>query len=81
MPADAPRQVFRPSRPACVVGWVVTTFFVLFGLAFGPGRNRGGWPAVIIILNTGIRITTEVAANRRSYPARISAESVQISLS
>jgi hypothetical protein len=55
---------------------VVTTFFVLFGLAFGPGRNRGGWPAVIITLNTGIRITTEVAANRRSYPARITAESV-----
>ena len=40
----------------------------------GPGRNRGGWPAVIITLNTGTRIRTEVAAYRRSYPARISAE-------
>ena len=29
---------------------------------------------MIITLNTGIRITTEVAANRRSYPAWISAE-------
>lgn len=139
MPADAPRQVFRPSRPTYVVGWVVTTFFMLLGLAFvvaglgggdwvgpeitgvfllllaafciramatsvliatpaglvywwnwtrrrsldwteiqsfgvGRGRSRGGWPAVIITLDTGTRIRTEVAANRRSYPARISAE-------
>jgi hypothetical protein len=139
VPADAPRQVFRPSRPTYVVGWVVTTFFALLGLTFvvgglgggdwvgpeiagvtlllfaalciramatsvliatpaelvywwnwtrrrsldwteiqsfgvGAGRSLGGWPAVIIILNTGTRIRTEVAANRRSYPARISAE-------
>ena len=40
----------------------------------GRGRSRGGWPTVIITLNTGTRIRTEVAANRRSYPARISAE-------
>jgi hypothetical protein len=43
----------------------------------GPGRSiggRGGWPTVIITLNTGIRIGTEVAAYRRSYPARIAAE-------
>ena len=139
VPADAPRQVFRPSPPNYVIGWVVTTVFVLLGLGFvlggpakgdwvgpeiigvvllllaafgiramattvliatpaelvywrnwtrrrslawteiqsfgvGPGRNRGGWPAVIITLNTGTRIRTEVAAYRRSYPARISAE-------
>jgi hypothetical protein len=139
VPADAPRQVFRPSPPNYVLGWVVTTFFVLFGLLFvlgglgggdwvgseimgvvllllaafgiramatsvliatpaelvywwnwtrrrsvdwteiqsfsvGPGRNRGGWPAVIITLNAGTRIRTEVSAYRRSYPARISAE-------
>jgi hypothetical protein len=137
--ADAPRQVFRPSPPNYVIGWVVTTVFVLLGLGFvlggpakgdwvgpeiigvvllllaafgiramatsvliatpaelvywrnwtrrrsldwteiqsfgvGPGRNRGGWPAVIITLNTGTSIRTEVAAYRRSYPARISAE-------
>jgi hypothetical protein len=138
MPADAPRQVFRPSPPNYVVGWVLTTLFVLLGLAFvlegpgggdwfgpeiagvatlllaafciramatsvliatpaglvywdwtrrrsvdwteiqsfrvGAGRSRGGWPAAIITLNTGTRIRTEVAAYRRSYPARISAE-------
>ena len=138
MPADAPRQVFRPSPPNYVVGWVLTTVFALLGLAFvlggpgradwvgpeitgvtllllaafsiramatsvliaspaglvywvwtrrrsvewtaiesfgvGAGRSRGGWPAVIITLNTGTRIRTEVAAYRRSYPARIAAE-------
>jgi hypothetical protein len=139
VPADAPRQVFRPSPPNYVIGWVLTTFFVLLGLGFvlggpgggdwvgpeimgvvllllaafgiramatsvliatpaelvywwnwtrrrsldwteiqsfgvGAGRNRGGWPTVIITLNTGTRIRTEVAAYRRSYPARISAE-------
>ena len=139
MPADAPRQVFRPSPPNYVIGWVLTTFFVLLGLVFvlgglgggdwagpeimgvvllllaafgiramatsvliatpaelvywwnwtrrrsldwteiqsfgvGAGRSRGGWPTVIITLNTGARIRTEVAAYRRSYPARISAE-------
>lgn len=138
MPADAPRQVFRPSPPNYVIGWVLTTFFVLLGLVFvlgglgggdwfgpeivgvvllllaafciramatsvliatpaelvywnwtrrrsvdwteiqsfrvGAGRSRGGWPTVIITLNTGTRIRTEVAAYRRSYPARISAE-------
>jgi hypothetical protein len=139
VPADAPRQVFRPSRLTYVVGWVLTSFFLLPGLTLvvgglgggdwvgpeimgvallllaalciramatsvliatpaglvywwnwtrrrsldwteiqsfgvGRGRSRGGWPAVIITLNTGTRITTEVAANRRSYPARISAE-------
>jgi hypothetical protein len=139
VPADAPRRVFRPSRLTYVVGWVLTSFFVLPGLALvlgglgggdwvgpeimgvallllaavciramatsvliatpaelvywwnwtrrrsldwteiqsfgvGRGRSRGGWPAVIITLNTGTRIRTEVAANRRSYPARISAE-------
>jgi hypothetical protein len=139
VPADAPRQVFRPSPPNYVIGWVVTTVFVLLGLVFvlgglggrdwvgpeiagvallllatfcvramatsvliatptelvywwnwtrrrsldwteiqsfgvGAGRSRGGWPAAIITLNTGTRIRTEVAAYRRSYPARISAE-------
>jgi hypothetical protein len=139
VPADAPRQVFRPSPPNYVIGWVLTTFFVLLGLVFvlgglgggdwvgpeivgvvllllaafgiramatsvliatpaelvywwnwtrrrsldwteiqsfgvGAGRSRGGWPTVIITLNTGARIRTEVAAYRRSYPARISAE-------
>jgi hypothetical protein len=34
MPADAPRQVFRPSPPNYVIGWVLTTLFVLLGLAF-----------------------------------------------
>ncbi len=137
MPADAPRQVFRPSPPNYVIGWVLTTLLVLLGLVFvlgdlgggdsaGPeivgvvllllaafciramatsvliatpaeliywnwmrrrsvdwteiqsfsvaGRSRGGWPTVIITLSTGTRIRTEVAAYRRSYPARISAE-------
>jgi hypothetical protein len=40
----------------------------------GRGRSRGGWPAVIIILNTGTWIRTEVAAYRRRYPAGIAAE-------
>ena len=139
MPADAPRQVFRPSPPNYVIGWVLTTFFVLLGLALalgapgqrdwvgpeimgvvlllaavfsvramatsvliatpaelvywphwmrrrsvewseiqsfrvGRGRSRGGWPAVIITLKTGTRISTDVAAYRRDYPARIAAE-------
>ena len=138
MPADAPRQVFRPSPPNYVIGWVVVTFFVLLGLGFvgagpsagnwvwpeimgvlllllaafgvrsmatsvliatpaelvywdwmrrrsvewteilsfrvGRGRSRGGWPAVIITLNNGTLIRTEVAAYRRSYPARIAVE-------
>ena len=138
MPADAPRQVFRPSPPNYVIGWVLTTVFALLGLVLvvgglgggdwvgpeitgivllllaafciramatsvliatpaelvywgwtrrrsvewteirsfrvGPGRNRGGWPAVIITLNTGTWIRTRVAAYRRSYPARIAAE-------
>ena len=128
MPADAPRQVFRPSPPNYVVGWVLTTFFVLLGLVFvlggagggdwagpeivgvvllllaalciramatsvliatpaelvywnwtcrrsvgwteiqsfgvGAGRSRGGWPTVVITLNTGTKIRTEVAAYR-----------------
>jgi hypothetical protein len=137
--ADAPRQVFGPSPPNYVIGWMLTTFFVLLGLVFvlggpgggdwvgpeivgvvllllaafgiramatsvliptpaelvywrnwtrrrsldwteiqsfgvGAGRSRGGWPTVIITLNTGTRIRAEVAAYRRSYPARISAE-------
>jgi len=139
MPADAPRQVFRPSPPNYVIGWVLTTFFVLLGLALalgapgrrnwvgpeimgvvllllavfavramatsvliatpaelvywphwmrrrsvewseiqsfrvGRGRSRAGWPAVIITLKTGTRISTDVAAYRRDYPARIAAE-------
>jgi hypothetical protein len=139
MPADVPRQVFRPSPPTYVIGWALTTVFALLGLAFvvggpssddwvwpefmgvvllllavfslramatsvlvatpaelvywphwmrrrsvewseirsfrvGPGRSRGGWPAVIITLNTGTRIRTEVAAYRRGYPAQIAAE-------
>jgi hypothetical protein len=40
----------------------------------GPGRSRGGWPVVIIILNTGTRIRTEVSAYGRRYPAAIAAE-------
>ncbi len=40
----------------------------------GPGRSRGGWPTVIITLKTGTMILTQVAAYRRSYPARIAAE-------
>ena len=40
----------------------------------GPGRSRGGWPAVIITLKTGTRIRTDVASYRRGYPARITAE-------
>jgi hypothetical protein len=132
MPADAPRLVFRPSPPSYVVGWVLTTFFVLLGLvlvlggpgwgarivgvvllliaaffiramdtsvliatpaelvywdwtrrrslewtevqSFHVGPGRGGWPTVIITLKTGTRIPTQVAAYRRSYPARIAAE-------
>jgi hypothetical protein len=138
MPADVPRQVFRPSPPTCVIGWALTTVFALLGLAFvvggpisgdwvgpeilgvvllllavfslramatsvliatraelvywdwmrrrsvewseirsfrvGRGRSRGGWPAVIITLNTGTRIRTEVAAYGRGYPAQIAAE-------
>jgi hypothetical protein len=138
MPADVPRQVFRPSPPNYVIGWAVTTVSALFGLVFllggpgsgdwvwpeimgvgllliavflvramatsaliatpaelvywhwlrrrsvewseirsfrvGPGRSRGGWPAVIITLNTGSRIRTDVAAYRRGYPAQIAAE-------
>ena len=134
MPADAPRLVFRPSPPSFVVGWVLTTSFVLLGLVLvlggqgwgarivgvvllllaaffiramatsvliatpaelvywdwtrrrslewtevqsfhvGRGRGRGGWPTVIITLKTGTRISTQVAAYRRSYPARIAVE-------
>jgi hypothetical protein len=138
MPADAPRQVFRPAPPNYVIGWVLATFFGLPGLALvlgglgggdwvgpeivgvvllllaafciramatsvliatpaelvywdwmrrrsvewteilsfrvGRGRSRGGWPAVIITLNNGTLIRTEVAAYRRSYPARIAVE-------
>src|ERR1700722_5400093 len=40
----------------------------------GRGRSRGGWPAVIITLNTGTWIRTEVAAYGRRYPAGIAAE-------
>lgn len=40
----------------------------------GPGRGRGQWPTVIITLKTGATIYTQVAAYRRSYPARIAAE-------
>ncbi len=40
----------------------------------GPGLGRVGWPTVIITLRTGTRIPTQVAAYRRSYPARIAAE-------
>jgi hypothetical protein len=128
MPAGAPRQVFRPSPPTRVIGWVVTAVFVLPGLVLalgglfggdwvgpevtgvallllaafciramstsvlvatpaelvywdwmrrrsvgwteirsfrvGRGRSRGGWPAVIITLDNGTRIRTEVAAYR-----------------
>ena len=138
MPADAPRQVFRPSAPNYVIVWALTTVFVLLGLALvvgglvsgdgvgpgivgvvpllfaafllralatsvliatpaelvywdwmrrrsiewsqirsfgvGRGRSRGGWPVVIVTLNAGTRIRTEVAAYRRRYPARIAAE-------
>ena len=138
MPAGAPRQVFRPSPPTRVIGWVLTTVFALPGLVLvlgglfggdwagpeiagvallllaafcvratatsvlvatpaelaywdwtrrrtagwaeirsfrvGRGRSRGGWPTVVITLNDGTRIRTEVAAYRRSYPAGIAAE-------
>ena len=138
MPADAPRQVFRPAPPNYVIGWVLAAFFGaprpgfgagrpgrgrlgragdrggcpaaacgflhpghghvgadsdpggtgLLGLdaprlvewteilsfRVGRGRSRGGWPAVIITLNNGTLIRTEVAAYRRSYPARIAVE-------
>jgi hypothetical protein len=138
MPAGAPRQVFRPSPPTRVIGWVLTTVFALPGLVLvlgglfggdwagpeiagvallllaafcvraivtsvlvatpaelaywvwtrrrsagwaeirsfrvGRGRSRGGWPVVVITLNDGTRIRTEVAAYRRSYPAGIAAE-------
>jgi hypothetical protein len=138
MPAGAPRQVFRPSPPTRVIGWVVTAVFVLPGLVLalgglfggdwvgpeltgvallllaafciramstsvlvatpaelvywdwmrrrsvgwteirsfrvGRGRSRGGWPAVIITLDNGTRIRTEVAAYRRGYPAGIATE-------
>ena len=40
----------------------------------GPGRSPGAWPTVIVTLNAGTRIRTDVAAYRRSYPARIAAE-------
>ena len=139
MPADAPRQVFRPSPPNYVIGWVLTTFFVLLGLALvlgapgrrdwvgpeimgvvllllavfavramatsvliatpaelvywphwmrrrsvewseiqsfrvGRGRSRGGWPAVIITLKTGTRISYGRGRLPASYPAQIAAE-------
>jgi hypothetical protein len=138
MPADAPRQVFRPSPPNYVIGWALTAVFALPGLVLvvgglglgdgvgpgivgvvlllpavfllrgmatsvliatpaelvywdwmrrrsvewtqiqsfrvGRGRSRGGWPAVIVTLNTGTRIRTDLTAYRRGYPARIAAE-------
>jgi hypothetical protein len=40
MPADAPRRVFRPSPPNYVIGWVLTTFCVLLGLALALGAPR-----------------------------------------
>jgi hypothetical protein len=46
----------------------------------GAGRSLGGWTAVIITLNTGTRIRPEVAAYRRSYPARIAAELTALQL-
>jgi hypothetical protein len=39
----------------------------------GPGRSRGGWPAVMMTLGNGTWIRTEVAAYRWTYPARIAA--------
>lgn len=50
-------------------GWAGVASF-----SVGRGNSRGGWPAVIITLTDGTRIKTNVAAYRRSYPARIAAE-------
>jgi hypothetical protein len=44
-----------------------------FDVAPVRGRVRS-WPTVIITLKTGTRIPTQVAAYRRSYPARIADE-------
>jgi hypothetical protein len=51
------------------VGWTEIRSFRV-----GRGRSRGGWPAVIITLDNGTRIRTEVAAYRRGYPAGIATE-------
>jgi hypothetical protein len=56
VPADAPRQVFRPSPPNYVIGWVVTIVFVLLGLGFVVGgltRRAWFWPeftGVVLLL-------------------------------
>ena len=42
MPADAPRQVFRPAPPSYVIGWVLAAFFGLPGLALVLGGLGGG---------------------------------------
>jgi hypothetical protein len=50
MPADAPRQVFRPSPPNYVIGWVLTIFCMLLGLAFvlgGPDSGDWVWPEIM----------------------------------
>jgi hypothetical protein len=50
MPADVPRQVFRPSPPNYVIGCAVTTVSALFGLVFvlgGPGSGDWVWPELM----------------------------------
>jgi hypothetical protein len=49
MPADVPRRVFRPSPPNYVIGWTLTTIFLLLGLAFvlgGPSSGDWVWPEI-----------------------------------
>jgi hypothetical protein len=44
MPGDVPRQVFRPSPTSYVIGCVLTTFFLFFGLVLVlGGAGESDW--------------------------------------
>jgi ABC-type transport system involved in multi-copper enzyme maturation permease subunit len=81
MPADAPRQVFRPSPPNYVIGWVLTIIFVLLGLAFvlgGPDSGDWVWPeimgAVLLLLAVFVlraMATSVLIATRQNWSTGI----------
>jgi hypothetical protein len=51
------------------IGWPEIESFTV-----GPGRGRMGWPALIIRLNDGSRVITNVTAFRARHPALVARE-------